>query len=385
MKILHICLAAFYIDDYSYQENILPKFHKKMGHEVKILASPDIFNLNGKLIVPKQLEVKRYINSNDIEVIRIPYKKYTKFGKKLKKFTDITFFLDEYQPNLIFIHGVQFTNLNEIIEYKKNNPDTIIKIDNHADFSNSATNWVSKNILHKIIWKHQALKIEPFTTDFYGVLPARVDFLKNVYKLPEEKISLLIMGGDNDLIKKVHSDQLNKKTVYGENIQEDDFVIVTLGKINVAKKEVLELMKAVKELSLDVKLFIYGSVSLDLQDSFNQMIDDKQIFYKGWVNNEEAYKVMLQSDLLVFPGRHSVYWEVGASLGRPMMVKKWAGTQHVNIDGNVIFLENADKAEMIVKLKKIIDKNTIYQKLEKQAKEVACEFEYSKIAEKSLE
>ncbi|MDY4307608.1 hypothetical protein SNF32_10825 [Enterococcus mundtii] len=68
-----------------------------------------------------------------------------------------------------------------------------------------------KNILHKIIWKHQASKIEPFTTDFYGVLPARVDFLKNVYKLPEEKISLLIMGGDNDLIKKVQSDQLNKK------------------------------------------------------------------------------------------------------------------------------------------------------------------------------
>lgn len=27
MKILHICLASFYIDNYSYQENLLPKFH----------------------------------------------------------------------------------------------------------------------------------------------------------------------------------------------------------------------------------------------------------------------------------------------------------------------------------------------------------------------
>ena len=39
MKILHLMLACFYIDKYSYQENYLPKYHKKQGHDVEIIAS----------------------------------------------------------------------------------------------------------------------------------------------------------------------------------------------------------------------------------------------------------------------------------------------------------------------------------------------------------
>lgn len=47
MKILHLCLANFYIDNYSYQENMLPKFHKKLGYEVEIIASMQSFDRNG--------------------------------------------------------------------------------------------------------------------------------------------------------------------------------------------------------------------------------------------------------------------------------------------------------------------------------------------------
>ena len=36
MKILHLMLACFYIDNYSYQENYLPKYHKKQGNDVEI-------------------------------------------------------------------------------------------------------------------------------------------------------------------------------------------------------------------------------------------------------------------------------------------------------------------------------------------------------------
>ena len=44
MKIMHPCLAAFYIDDYGYQENILPKAHKKSGHDVEIVASTEVYS-----------------------------------------------------------------------------------------------------------------------------------------------------------------------------------------------------------------------------------------------------------------------------------------------------------------------------------------------------
>ena len=39
MKIIHCCLAAFYIDNFSYQENILPKIHKLQGNDVFIIKN----------------------------------------------------------------------------------------------------------------------------------------------------------------------------------------------------------------------------------------------------------------------------------------------------------------------------------------------------------
>ena len=37
MKIVHLCLGCFYIDNYSYQENMLPKFHKERDMGWKLL------------------------------------------------------------------------------------------------------------------------------------------------------------------------------------------------------------------------------------------------------------------------------------------------------------------------------------------------------------
>ena len=43
--------------------------------------------------------------------------------------------------------------------------------------------------------------INPYVNKFYGVLPARVDFLINEYKLPKNKVELLVMGADDDCIE----------------------------------------------------------------------------------------------------------------------------------------------------------------------------------------
>ena len=49
MKILHLCLANFYVDEFNYQENILPRINKLDGHEVYILASTETFINNTKI------------------------------------------------------------------------------------------------------------------------------------------------------------------------------------------------------------------------------------------------------------------------------------------------------------------------------------------------
>ena len=72
MRILHLMLACFYIDNYNYQENILPRINKQDGHDVKIIASVEMFIDNESIGC---VEPGRYVNEDGIEVVRLPYKK----------------------------------------------------------------------------------------------------------------------------------------------------------------------------------------------------------------------------------------------------------------------------------------------------------------------
>ena len=49
MKVVHLCLGCFYPDNYSYQENMLPKFHKELGCDVEVIASVQSFDEHGKV------------------------------------------------------------------------------------------------------------------------------------------------------------------------------------------------------------------------------------------------------------------------------------------------------------------------------------------------
>src|SRR5690554_5102561 len=118
MKILHVCLSNFYIDNYGYQENILPKMHKLQGHDVEILASTEIFVDNAKLGYTKP---SSYITNDGIPITRIPYVKWLPhtIAKKLRIYKGIKNNLQAFNPDIIFIHGSQFVGVLEIIDYLK--------------------------------------------------------------------------------------------------------------------------------------------------------------------------------------------------------------------------------------------------------------------------
>jgi 1,2-diacylglycerol 3-alpha-glucosyltransferase len=65
MKILHCCLASFYIDNYGYQENILPALHKRDGHEVHIIASTETYIENKSI---GYINAGSYLSDTNIEV-----------------------------------------------------------------------------------------------------------------------------------------------------------------------------------------------------------------------------------------------------------------------------------------------------------------------------
>ena len=379
MKILHLCLSAFYIEGMSYQENLLPQYHKKMGYDVDVIASLQSFSRDGEYIYEKK--ACEYDNEFGIHVVKIPLKKPHKITKILKTYIGTYDAIQESNPDIIFIHGVQFVDSAEVIKYIKKHPNVKLFADNHSDFSNSASNWISKNIQHKILWRHYVKRLNPYVIKFWGVLPARVDFLIDMYRLPKDKVDLLVMGADDELVKQANEPNVKVmiREKYGFNI--DDFLIVTGGKIDQWKKQTLLLMDAVNQLdNPHVKLMVFGSVTPELKDDVEKRCSER-VKYIGWVKSEESYSLFSASDIVCFPGRHSVFWEQVAGQGIPMICKYWKGTTHVDRGGNVIFLYE-DSIQKITE--EIIHSMNEYPVLLDAAKKCSPDFLYSGISKKCL-
>lgn len=382
MNILHICVAGTYTDDMSYQENLLTKYHVKSGNHTTLLASEWMYEDSGKVI--KSLQ-KEYTNSDGVQILRLPIIGNHGIYYRFKRFEGFYETIKKCNPEIIFVHNIQFIDVEQIKKYAKNHKVTIY-VDNHADFSNSGRNALSRYLLHGIVWRHMARIINPYTTKFYGVLPARVEWLVNMYGLPKEKCELLVMGADDEEVTRAADAKIGNAVRSKFGINEDEFLIVTGGKINAAKTQTLLLMQAVQEMkNPKIRLLVFGSVADNMKEKFESMVDGQKVQYMGWVKGNDSYDVFSAADLVVFPGRHSVFWEQVCGQGKPMLVKYWEGTTHIDLGGNVEFLYRDSVDEIYEKIMEIVESPEKYENMRVVAESKGMEiFSYKKIAERAI-
>lgn len=384
MNIVHICLTGGYTERFTYQENYLTKYHSRMGNKVTLITTQYCWHKDnwGKCLDTN------YQNQDGTEIIRIPYKYNIsyKINTYIGRFVGLYDLLENIKPHLIFIHNLQFNDIDQIVKYKKKHNNIKIVVDNHSDFSNSARNWITLNVLYKLYWRRNARKIKDYAEHFYGVLPARVEFLEKIYKLPGNKCELLVMGSDDEEVERVGQPENQKKVRRNLGIVDTDFVIVTGGKIDAWKKQTLTLMRAVKELKEEtIKLIVFGNVANEIKEEFDKLCDENRVKYVGWANASKSYDFFSVADLVVFPGRHSVYWEEVAGLGIPMVCKYWPGTTHVDLGGNVIFLKEDSVEEIKKAILDIFNSPDKYKEMKRIAEEKGMEvFSYRKISQKAI-
>ena len=146
MKIVHICLCGIMAEGWTYQENLLTKYQVKNGHQVSIITSQWIMDRDGNYIMDDKTD---YVNDDAVHIIRLKMKGRESFEKKFKCYKKLYITIEEEKPDFLFIHNPAFVDTGEIRRYLKLHPKVIAVADNHADFSNSGTNFISKNILHK--------------------------------------------------------------------------------------------------------------------------------------------------------------------------------------------------------------------------------------------
>lgn len=385
MKIMHICLVGGYTEGLNYQENNLIKYQAADGHEVSLITTDHCYSEGVWGLCGTETD---YVNSDGVHIIRLPFAYPLPYNvnRQIGIFRGFKTVLEKISPDIIFVHNLQFQDNRKIAAYKRKHPKVVIYADNHSDFSNSARNWISKNTLYRFWWRPCAKAVEPYVERFFGVMPSRVDFLQNVYGISADKTELLLMGADDESVERAARKEVHSRVRETYHLEQDDFLIVTGGKIDAFKTQTLLLMQAVQEISNQhLKLLVFGSIEEELKEKFFSLCDGKKVQYIGWARGEQSYEYFAAADLVVFPGRHSIYWEQVAAQGVPMLCKYWEGTTHVDIGGNVQFLMEDSVETIKEKITELLDNPEEYEQMKRSAGGKGKDaFSYRLIARKSV-
>ena len=389
MKILHISLAAPYNDYWGYQDNLLPLYQHKLGHEVTIITTNLIHGKDGNI---EEVKPNRYKLTNGINVIRC--KKNKKKGIIINKIVEIFNYYNIYhliceiQPDMIMVHGLVSVITNQVVRYiKNNNPQCKLIGDNHLDDIITSLNKSKKAKFIGFLYRIMNYRWIKYYDKIYGVTPWRTEYAHSVFGIPYSKLDTLVMGADTEKINFSQQGIIKQKirNLYGIDL--NNFVFISGGKLENNKK-IIESMNAFKKIqNINLKFIIFGSVSNEIKDDFNKLLaSDNRFKYIGFIDSEKVYDLFLASDCGVFPGRHSVLWEQAVGSGLPCIFKKYVSDGYVNVGGNCILLDNSTEEEIYDAMFKVCHNDNYFINMKNVAQTKGIkEFSYYEIARKSLQ
>lgn len=116
MKIIHLCLEAPYNDYWGYQDNLLPKYHRKLGHEVTVITT-NTKHHEGKII---ETDIGDYYLNDGQRIVRLaPINYKPKKIFKIFRVFNIYNLLCDIKPDFIMVHGLGSFSVLQIAKYKK--------------------------------------------------------------------------------------------------------------------------------------------------------------------------------------------------------------------------------------------------------------------------
>ena len=256
MKIIHVIISAAYREGFGYQENILPQKHKELGHEVLIITHNQPKDGPFEYVNDRGVRVK-VLKSHVSSFRKIPF-----INILIPRTEGLKQCLNEEKPDIIFVHNVRAIDHNAVVNYKKQHPEVKVFADNHVDYYNVPQSlW--RTFLLKTVNRRIARKLSSVCEQVWGVTPWRVKYLVEKYGISKDKVSLLVMGGDENLIKWDEKSNVRKEIRKKYNIPEDAFLVVTGGKID-KPKNIHLLAQAVKDIP-NIYLLIFGKCEQDME------------------------------------------------------------------------------------------------------------------------
>ena len=341
MRILHLCLANFYIDGYGYQENILPKVNKSHGHEVLIIASTETY-IDKKTL--GYVKPGKYLSEHGIPIIRLPYVSLFLpfFTRKMRIYKGLYKAIEDFSPDIVFSHDLSFLSVHSVIRYIKGHSRVAFYADSHTAFYNSGKNWLSLHILHKIIYRNAIRPAVRLLKKYFYIGFGEHDFARQIYKIPEELMEFYPLGGIVFDDISYYEKRNRLRTELG--LLENEPLFVHSGKMN-KDKRVIELIQGFKNRCVKAgKLVIIGSLEEDIAEKFQELVkNDSTIMYLGWKRAEELQDYLCAADLYCQPGSVSSTMQTSVCCRCPVMVNKDALYHFCDEFDNLIWVDTVDE------------------------------------------
>lgn len=317
-------------------------------------------------------------------IIRLSYKKFHPYRiSEVFRYFKIHSILEEQLPDFIMVHGLGNVSVLQVAKYKKNHPKCHVVADNHMDYYNNSLKQGIFSKLLRFFYRILNRYMQKTYDTVFGVTPDRIKFQQNIFGIAESKSALLVMGGDDEKIRFDEMPQLRNGIRKELKLGNDDFVIVTGGKID-RPKNIHLLMQAVAELNGRARLIVFGQPNDDMQSELDTLAKNENIRFLGWIPSDKAYDYFLASDLAVFPGTHSVLWEQACACGIPCVFKDWEGMHHVDVGGSCVFLHKDSIEEIKEAISDIIGDKEKYNEMKLAAEKSKKDFSYSEIAKRAI-
>lgn len=336
MKILHIQFAGPYTSGMNYQENLLPKEHVRLGHAVTLLTCCYAW-MNGTIqYVPEE----SCILPDGVHLRRIDFRRLGTefFTRKMRWVKGLDKVLQEETPDFIMLHDFQSVSTLAVCRFIKKHPAVHLVVDCHTDFYNSARNWLSKYILHGVIYKRFAQEAGKRANKLYYLSEETKDFMLERYHLPKEKLEYLPLGGI--LFSDEEYEQKRSRRRKELGIKDENILVVHSGKMSKEKRTV-ELMKAFTATAAHhMFLAIIGTAEPDVQNEIETACKNNQhITYLGWKRGEDLLDYLCAADVYAQPGTQSATLQNAICARCAIMVYPYS-SHRTMMQGNGYYIEN---------------------------------------------
>lgn len=342
MKVAHLCLSNFFIDDRAYQENELVKAHLRAGHDVLVLASTHIHGPDGTYDFASP---GSYRTPEGARVIRLPYHPLlpSRLGIRLRVHRGVYGLLEKFAPDTILFHGISGWELLTAARYRRDHPEVLFYADNHADFLTAGRGLISKWVLHHMYYRPIAHRALPMVERVLCISPMTQDFARNFYAIPDEKLEFYPLGGWPLSDDKIVEHRAAARAA--ERIGEEEILFVQSGK-QYGRKYLLQALRAFAEVpDQRFRLLIAGMLMDDICDEAEQLIAaDSRVRLVGWKNPDAVQELLCAADVYLQPGRQSSTMQTSLCCGCAVVLENLASNAPYVTDNGWLINEPVELA-----------------------------------------